>query len=282
MTASGNATHTSISVEGVSHRYGAVLALDGISLDLPRGGAVALVGPDGVGKSTLLGLIAGVKRLQEGRLQVLGTDLADSDTAQRSAFLARVAYMPQGLGRNLYPTLSVAENIDFFGRLFGLDAAQRAAHQARLLDATGLAPFPDRPAGKLSGGMKQKLGLCCALVHDPDLLILDEPTTGVDPLSRRQFWDLVDAMRAERPEMTVLVSTAYMEEAERFAHLVAMDAGRIIAQGATADILRETGASNLEQAYISLLPPKSARPPTCPIPAHGRIPARHRPSRPST
>jgi ribosome-dependent ATPase len=130
--------------------------------------------------------------------------------------------------------------------------------------------------------MKQKLGLCCALVHDPDLLILDEPTTGVDPLSRRQFWDLVDAMRAERPEMTVLVSTAYMEEAERFAHLVAMDAGRIIAQGATADILRETGASNLEQAYISLLPPKSARPPTCPIPAHGRIPARHRPSRPST
>lgn len=256
MTASGNATHTSISVEDVSHRYGAVLALDGISLDLPRGGAVALVGPDGVGKSTLLGLIAGVKRLQEGRLQVLGTDLADSDNAQRSAFLARVAYMPQGLGRNLYPTLSVAENIDFFGRLFGLDAAQRAAHQARLLDATGLAPFPDRPAGKLSGGMKQKLGLCCALVHDPDLLILDEPTTGVDPLSRRQFWDLVDAMRAERPEMTVLVSTAYMEEAERFAHLVAMDAGRIIAQGATADILRETGASNLEQAYISLLPPE--------------------------
>jgi ribosome-dependent ATPase len=241
-----------IDVVGVTHRYGAVLALDDVSLRLPKGEAIALVGPDGVGKSSLLGLVAGVRKLQRGRLSVLGLDLSQAEGRDR--FLSRVAYMPQGLGRNLYPTLTVAENIDFFGRLFGLDAAERAAHMRRLLDATGLAPFPDRPAGKLSGGMKQKLGLCCALVHDPDLLVLDEPTTGVDPLSRRQFWELVDALRAERPALTVLVSTAYMEEAERFDHLVAMDAGRVIAQGRTRAIMEQAGADTLEEAYIRLLP----------------------------
>ncbi|KUR78761.1 ribosome-associated ATPase/putative transporter RbbA [Novosphingobium sp. Fuku2-ISO-50] len=247
-----------IRLAGVSHLYGATCALDSITLDLPRGEAVALVGPDGVGKSTLLGLIAGVRRPQTGYLSVLGHDLVATSAGSeaRAAFLSRIAYMPQGLGKNLYPTLSVAENIDFFGRLFGLDAKARAAHTRRLLDATGLAPFPDRPAGKLSGGMKQKLGLCCALVHDPDLLILDEPTTGVDPLSRRQFWDLVDAIRAERPGLTVLVATAYMDEAERFAHLVAMDDGRIIATGPTADVIAGTGAKTLEAAYIRLLPPE--------------------------
>ena len=246
-----------IGLAGVSHFYGATCALDSITLDLPRGEAVALVGPDGVGKSTLLGLIAGVRRPQSGHLSVLGHDLVATSAGSeaRAAFLSRIAYMPQGLGKNLYPTLSVAENIDFFGRLFGLDAKARAAHTRRLLDATGLAPFPDRPAGKLSGGMKQKLGLCCALVHDPDLLILDEPTTGVDPLSRRQFWDLVDAIRAERPGLTVLVATAYMDEAERFAHLVAMDNGRIIAAGPTAEVIAGTGAKTLEAAYIRLLPP---------------------------
>jgi ribosome-dependent ATPase len=168
-----------IVLDDVSHHYGPVQSLHNVSLQLPRGGAVAFVGPDGVGKSTLLGLISGVKRVQQGKVGVLGFDLAQR--GDRSAFLSRVAYMPQGLGRNLYPTLSVAENIDFFGRLFGLGGTERRAHMQRLLEATGLAPFPDRPAGKLSGGMKQKLGLCCALVHDPDLLILDEPTTGVDP-----------------------------------------------------------------------------------------------------
>ncbi|MDE1918592.1 MAG: ATP-binding cassette domain-containing protein, partial [Sphingomonadales bacterium] len=241
-----------ISVSGVTHRYGSTLALDDVALELPKGQAIAMVGPDGVGKSSLLGLIAGVKRIQQGSVSALGYDLADR--RGRNEFLSRVAYMPQGLGHNLYPTLTVAENIDFFGRLFGLNADERRAHMKRLLDATGLAPFPDRPAGKLSGGMKQKLSLCCSLVHDPDLLILDEPTTGVDPLSRRQFWELVDAMRDERPEMTVIVSTAYMEEAEQFAHLVAMDAGRIIAQGNTREIMANAGAGSLEEAYIQLLP----------------------------
>lgn len=135
--------------------------------------------------------------------------------------------MPQGLGKNLYPTLSVAENMDFFGRLFSQSQPERIERIQQLLDATGLAPFPDRPAGQLSGGMKQKLGLCCALIHDPDVLILDEPTTGVDPLSRRQFWELIANIRQRRPGMSVLVATAYMEEAERFDHLVMMDAGRV-------------------------------------------------------
>lgn len=236
----------------VSHRYGKTVALSDVNLDLPSGGTVALVGPDGVGKSTMMGLIAGVRKIQTGNVEVLDVDLVA--VRDRGNFLSRVAYMPQGLGRNLYPTLSVKENIDFFGRLFGLGAKDRAAHIDRLVNATGLAPFVDRPAGKLSGGMKQKLGLCCALVHDPDLLILDEPTTGVDPLSRRQFWELVDSMRAEREGMTVLVSTAYMDEAERFEHLVAMDKGKVMAQGKTREIMEKTGAKTLEQAYISLLP----------------------------
>ena len=118
-----------------------------------------------------------------------------SDKHYREMLCPKIAYMPQGLGKNLYPTLSVFENVDFFGRLFGLDQEERKQRIDELLQATGLFPFADRPAGKLSGGMKQKLGLCCALIHEPDILILDEPTTGVDPLSRRLFWELVDHIR---------------------------------------------------------------------------------------
>ncbi|MCE2565023.1 ribosome-associated ATPase/putative transporter RbbA [Komagataeibacter sp. FNDCF1] len=241
-----------IAITGVTHRYGAVTALDDVTLDLPAGTTIGLVGPDGVGKSTLLGLIAGVRKLQSGTVRVLGADMGDRHT--REGFLPRVAFMPQGLGRNLYPTLSVWENIDFFARLFGMDASARDARIQRLLDATGLAPFPDRAAGHLSGGMKQKVSLCCALVHDPDLLILDEPTTGVDPLSRQQFWTLVDQLRAERPSMTVIVSTAYMEEAERFSWLVAMDSGKVLVSDRTQHVLERTHTKSLEAAYISLLP----------------------------
>ena len=241
-----------VDVRDLGHRYGDTRALEHVSLQLPAGRTIALVGPDGVGKSTLLSLIAGVKVIQHGRVHVLGEDL--SSASARARLSPRVAFMPQGLGRNLYPTLSVAENIDFFARLFGQGAAEREARIQRLLDATGLAPFRDRPAGKLSGGMKQKLGLCCSLVHDPDLLILDEPTTGVDPLSRRQFWALVEALRAERPGMTVIVATAYMEEAERFEHLVAMNAGQVLVFDRTENVLARTPQHTLEAAYIALLP----------------------------
>ncbi|MGQ9368349.1 ribosome-associated ATPase/putative transporter RbbA [Azospirillum sp. ST 5-10] len=250
------AESAAVTLDGVSHRYGRITALDGVTLALPAGAALAVVGPDGVGKSTLLGLMAGVRRVQAGTVRVLDGDMASARHRDRVA--PRIAYMPQGLGRNLYPTLSVTENVDFFARLYGQPAAERRARIARLLDATGLAAFPDRPAGKLSGGMKQKLALCCALVHDPDLLVLDEPTTGVDPLSRRRFWQLIDTIRGERPGMTVVVATAYMEEAERFERLVAVDAGRILAAGTTAEVLAATGAATLEAAFAALQDPAGA------------------------
>ena len=245
-------THA-VEIQSLSHRYDQAVALHEVTLQLPAGRTIGLVGPDGVGKSTLLALIAGVKRLQSGHITVLGCDVADAGMRQQLA--PRVAFMPQGLGKNLYPTLSVFENIDFFARLFGQSAAERQQRIDRLLLATGLAPFRDRPAGKLSGGMKQKLGLCCSLVHDPDLLILDEPTTGVDPLSRRQFWSLVETLMAERPNMTVIVATAYMEEAQRFDYLVAMDDGRVLVFDETQAVLTRTPSGLLEDAYIALLPP---------------------------
>ncbi len=244
-------------LEGIGLRYGTLDALIAITLDLPAACMVGLIGPDGVGKSSLLALVAGARALQTGRLEVLGVDMRDA--SRRRAIIPRIAYMPQGLGRNLYPTLSVFENIDFFGRLFGHDRAERARRIEELTTRTGLRPFLDRPAGKLSGGMKQKLGLCCALIHDPDLLILDEPTTGVDPLSRRQFWELIAHIRAERAGMSVLVATAYMEEAARFDSLVAMDAGRVLASGAPGELLAQTGTATLEEAFVALLPEEKRR-----------------------
>ena len=243
-----------VSIQNLSHRYGKTLALDGVSLDIPKGATVGLIGPDGVGKSTLLSLMAGVKVIQDGQVEVLGGDMADKDV--RRDLSHRIAFMPQGLGRNLYPTLSVYENIDFHARLFGLDGQERTRQIARLMEATRLAPFSGRAAGKLSGGMKQKLSLCCALVHSPDLLILDEPTTGVDPLSRRQFWALVDDLRREHAGMTVIVATAYIEEAQRFERLLAMDAGRLLENKPTADVLADYGTDVLEEAYVKMLPPE--------------------------
>ena len=247
-----SATRPVAQVQGLTHRYKRITALDDVTLSIPAGCMVGLIGPDGVGKSTLLALLAGAKRIQDGQVQVLDGDMAQA--AHRRDVCPRIAYMPQGLGKNLYATLSVAENVDFFGRLFGHAPAERQARMADLLHATGLAPFADRPAGKLSGGMKQKLGLCCALIHDPDLLILDEPTTGVDPLSRRQFWELIDRIRARRPGMSVLVATAYMEEAERFDHLIAMDEGKVLAIGTPAELRQRTQRDTLEAAFIALLP----------------------------
>ena len=239
-------------VEGVSHAYGKTTALNDLTLDIPAGRMVGVIGPDGVGKSTLLALIAGVRIIQSGGVTVFGGSMADRQ--HRTRHSARIAYMPQGLGRNLYPTLSVLENIDFHGRLFGQGEGERRRRIDELLKATGLDPFEDRPAGKLSGGMKQKLSLCCALIHDPDLLILDEPTTGVDPLSRGQFWDLINTIRARRPQMSVIVATAYMDEAQGFDWLVAMDDGRAIATGTTAELLQKAGKTSLEAAFVALLP----------------------------
>ncbi len=239
-------------VQGLTQRYGKVAALDDVSLAIPAGCMAGLIGPDGVGKSTLLSILAGERAIQSGQVRVLGCDIGRAGNRRQVG--PRIAYMPQGLGANLYPTLSVGENLDFFGRLFGHGRSERERRIVELLDATGLLPFRDRPAAKLSGGMKQKLGLCCALIHDPDLLILDEPTTGVDPLARRQFWDLIDRIRAARTGMSVITATAYMEEAARFDWLAAMNDGQVLATGAPDELLAQTGAGDLDAAFIALLP----------------------------
>ncbi len=239
-------------LHNVSHLYGKSIALDNVTLEIPRGLQAGLIGPDGVGKSTLLALTAGVRRIQSGKVEVLGSDIGTA--SNRSSVCPLIAYMPQGLGKNLYPTLSVFENIEFFGRLFGLPRKVREWRIEELLTSTGLAPFSKRAAGNLSGGMKQKLGLCCSLIHDPELLILDEPTTGVDPLSRRQFWELVERIRSRRPGMSLIIATAYMEEAENFDWLVAMNDGRVMATGSPEDLMLQSRAASLEEAFINLLP----------------------------
>ena len=236
----------------VTHRYGDTTAVDDVSLDIPAGKMIGFIGPDGVGKSSVLALISGVRTIQTGTVETLGGDMRRS--SHRNQRFPRIAYMPQGLGKNLYMTLSVFENIDFFGRLFGQQREERLWRIEELLHSTGLEPFRDRPAGKLSGGMKQKLGLCCALIHDPSLLILDEPTTGVDPLSRRQFWELIDRIRARNEGMSVLVATAYMDEAEGFDWLVAMEAGKVLASGSPGELMAHTGTQDLDAAFIQLLP----------------------------
>ena len=244
-------------LKDVSLYYGKTRALDNVSLEIPANCMVGVIGPDGVGKSTLFSLISGAHVIQQGDVEVLGGNMADA--RHRNAVCPRIAYMPQGLGKNLYPTLSVSENIDFFGSLFGQSKAERERRITQLLKSTGLAKFADRPAGKLSGGMKQKVGLCCALIHDPDFLILDEPTTGVDPLSRRQFWELIGRIRAANPGMSVIVSTAYMEEAASFDWLIAMNAGRVLATGTPKEFLARTGAANFDAAFIAMLPEEMRR-----------------------
>lgn len=236
-----------LNARGISHRYGQQQALLDITFSLPKGTRCGLIGPDGAGKSSLLGLIAGVKKLQQGRLEVLGGPI--DDRRHRNTLYPLIAFMPQGLGGNLYPELSIRENIRFFGTLFGLSNRDCEQRMTSLLRATDLDRFAERPAGKLSGGMKQKLGLCCALIHEPDLLILDEPTTGVDPLSRRRFWELVDDVRRQRPQLTLLVATAYMEEAEQFEHCLMLDRGQLIAAGLSRELADATPTGKLDEAF---------------------------------
>ena len=191
-------------LRGVGQRYGRTVALADIDLEVAAGRMVGLIGPDGVGKSSLLALVAGARAVQQGTVEVLGGDMAQS--RHRSRVCPRIAYMPQGLGKNLYPTLSVEENLQFFGRLFGHDAAERRRRIDELTRSTGLYPFLARPAGKLSGGMKQKLALCCALIHDPDLLILDEPTRGIDVGAKYEIYGIIQQLANQGKGVIVISS----------------------------------------------------------------------------
>jgi ABC-2 type transport system ATP-binding protein len=203
---------------------GPVCALDGVSLEALHGELTALVGPDGAGKTTLMRLAAGLLRADSGSLHVLGIDVAaDPQNVQD-----RISYMPQRFG--LYEDLTVAENLDLYADLHGVSAAQRAQLYPELMAMTALEPFTTRLAGRLSGGMKQKLGLACTLVRSPELLLLDEPTVGVDPLSRRELWDIVRRLVADRG-LTVLLSTAYLDEAERCSRVIMLHEGHVLSQG---------------------------------------------------
>ena len=241
-----------VSCRDLSFSYGSAKVFEDFSFQIPKGCITGIIGPDGAGKSTLLSLISGTRALQQGTLEVLETDFRNSK--RRTAVMERMAYMPQGLGKNLYFSLTVEENLTFFASLYSGDKESNRRRIALLTEATGLEKFLQRPAGKLSGGMKQKLGVCCALIHTPDLLILDEPTTGVDPLARRQFRDLLRNVKKARPQMSIIVSTAYMDEAANSDFVIVMDHGKLLAQGTPAELLRQTESENLESAFISLLP----------------------------
>jgi ABC-2 type transport system ATP-binding protein len=210
-------------------RLPAVQALDGVSFEAPRGMLTALVGPDGAGKTTLMRLAAGLLRADSGELTVLGVDAA----ADPQQIQDRISYMPQRFG--LYEDLTVAQNIDLYADLHGVSPKARAERYPRLMQMTALGPFKGRLAGKLSGGMKQKLGLACTLVRSPELLLLDEPTVGVDPLSRRELWEIVRQL-VDTQGLTVLLSTAYLDEAERCGHVIVLHQGKVLAQGQPSDI----------------------------------------------
>ena len=218
-----------VRAEGLTRRFTGpdgrpLVALDRVSLSVPRGQLTALVGPDGAGKTTLMRMMAGLLAPEEGSLHVLGLDV----TRNAQEVQDRISYMPQRFG--LYEDLSVQENLDLYADLHGVPQAVRRERFARLMAMTDLARFTARPAGKLSGGMKQKLGLACTLVRSPELLLLDEPSVGVDPLSRRDLWEiLLQLVRDE--QLSVVVSTAYMDEAERCAHVHVMNAGHVLANG---------------------------------------------------
>ena len=226
-----------------------VQALADVSLTVGRGTLTALVGPDGAGKTTLLRLAAGLLSIEAGTLNVLGIDVATDPQQIQS----RISYMPQRFG--LYEDLTVQENLDLYADLHGISAEERKTRYPRLMEMTALGPYTGRLAGRLSGGMKQKLGLACTLVRSPELLLLDEPTVGVDPLSRQELWQIILRLVHEEGQ-SVLMSTSYLDEAERCGQVVVLHQGKVLAQGPPGDV------SAVARGHTYLLTPpagKSAR-----------------------
>jgi len=229
-----------IRLDAVAKKFGELTAVGEATFSIRRGETVGLVGSDGAGKTTLLRMVAGMIQPTEGRIYIRGLDAV----ARRARVKELIGYMPQRFG--LYPDLSVGENLDFFMDIFGIYGRERRRRRQRYLGFSNLLPFVDRRAGDLSGGMKQKLGLACVLVHQPEVLILDEPTNGVDPVSRQEFWSILAQMRAGG--MTIFVSTAYLDEGEKCDRLMLMHNGRILATGPPDRI--QAGFDNLEEAMI--------------------------------
>jgi len=213
-------TTAAVQAYGLTKRFPGVTAVDQLSFAVQPGEIFGLVGPDGAGKTAVMRMLAGVMSPDEGTATIAGFDVVRDPEAVKN----HISYMPQRFG--LYEDLTVDENIRFYADLFGLNRREREQHATRLLEAAGMAEFRDRLAGKLSGGMKQKLSLTCALIHRPRVLLLDEPTTGVDPVSRREFWQILYSLLREN--VTIVISTAYLDEAERCSRLALLFKGRIM------------------------------------------------------
>ncbi|PKM97296.1 MAG: ABC transporter ATP-binding protein [Elusimicrobia bacterium HGW-Elusimicrobia-3] len=231
-----------IRTENLEKHFGATGALKGVSLDFSDGLIHGLIGSDGAGKTTVMRLLAGLLKPSAGSLVYI----RDGRPSSFAEFRPGLAYMPQQA--SLYPDLSIAEHLEFFRDLYRLDAATFKKRSAELLEITRLGKFGDRRAGQLSGGMYKKLGLMCALLQSPSALLLDEPTNGVDPISRREFWELLYAQSGSG--MLIIVSTAYMDEAERCARVHLLDSGRLLASGEPRAVLRERGAASFEEIFI--------------------------------
>lgn len=217
-----------ITVKDLTKNFGETRAVAGLSFEVNRGEIFGIVGPDGAGKSTLLRMMAGILIPTSGSIVIAGKNVEDN----RYRIKESLAYMPQKFG--LYEDLTVEENIRFFGRLFGVPGKEIQRRTPRLYEFSRLGPFKDRLAGNLSGGMKQKLGLACCLIHSPGLILLDEPTNGVDPVSRREFWKILYDLLSEG--VTIVVSTAYLDEAERCNRVALMHEGRFIRLGAPEEV----------------------------------------------
>ena len=231
-----------IHISNISKSFGRARALSDVSIDFRRGNLYGVIGPAGAGKTTLFRIMLRLMRENIGTVEYrISNRPVDFEELRE-----HIAYMPQS--QSLYSDLSVSEHLDFFRQLYGIDAQQFAVRRDELVHLARLDKFMDRPAGKLSGGMYKKLGLICALLRSPEIILLDEPTNGVDPISRREFWNLLNASREQG--ILVIMSTAYMDEAERCSDVVLMDGGRVLGAGEPVSLLRENGCDNFDQFFV--------------------------------
>ena len=234
-----------ITTSGLTRKFGDTVAVDGLTFSVEEGEIFGLVGPDGAGKTTTMRLLTGILDPTSGDGWVCGMHVA----REAEALKDRIAYMSQRFG--LYEDLTVMENINFYADIYCVSAREREAKVERLLGFSGLTPFKKRLAGNLSGGMKQKLGLACALIHTPKVLFLDEPTNGVDPVSRRDFWQILYGLLREK--VSILFSTSYLDEAERCRRVGLIHKGRLLRCDFPDAIKREKGAKTLEEAFVKII-----------------------------